>query len=529
MFSGYPFSTQPFLASGREVRAYLDLRVDLDASFAFTIYVTTRAGYATRPTDRLANQPFRGVLESYSCQRSILQQDIGTFATCTGRLVISNTDAHYDFLQYGYTINARPVNLSIGRVDASHDDVFTLARLTSTGWNVRVDQVLVDLVDYSYRLDVTMQPNVYGGTGGADGGADIAGKRKQMLFGYCRNVSMLAVWPALLIFQANDGPMQAVVAVRDRGSPLLFYADFANFDALSHASVPAGYYATCLAKGFIRLGADPNGTVTADVRGINAQGYITTTADIARWAIRNRTVIIDPDGLDTGSFDRLNELQPAAIDYCISPDDSLTVAAFIANIMHGVGGWGGHLRNGLFQVRIFAAPTGNAVASFSRKDMISGDIIREPLPSSYLPPPWRWRVPYARSWTVQTDLDAAVSADHKAFVSEQFRVAEASNPAVKVDYPFAQDRDPVLAYFSYLPDAQAEAARRLALFGSTRSIYRQTLPRRALRLNMGDEIKITHERFDLSQGKYMIVVDVNENITFTDASSVDSVQVATCG
>jgi hypothetical protein len=522
------FSTQPFLASGREVRVYLDMALEVEAAFAFKLYLTSTAGYATRPTDTPPNQPFRGVMQSYTFSRSILQSDIGTFATGTGKLIWANTDAHYDFLQQGYTVNARPITISVGRIDASHDAVFIVARLTATGWNVTTDQVEVDIVDYSYKLDVALQPNVYGGTGGADGGADIAGKRKQMLFGYCRNISMLAVWPALLIFQANDGSMLAVVAVYDRGSVLLFHADYPTFDALSHATVPRGYYATCLAEGFIRLGADPNGEVTADVRGMNAQGYIVTTADIARWAIRNRTVIDDPSDLDTASFDRVNELQPAAIDYCVRPDDSLTVAAFVANIMGAIGGWGGHVRDGKFQVRIFAAPTGNPVARFSRKDVI-GDIGREPLPASYLPPPWRWRLAYARSWTVQTDLNADVSADHKSFVSEAFRVAEASSEAVKVDYPFAQDRDPVESYFSYPEGAAAEASRRLALWILLGAVYRQTLPRRALRLNMGDEIQITHERFDLSQGKNMIVVDVNESITFTDAGAVDSVQVAACG
>jgi hypothetical protein len=529
LFSGYPFSTQPFSATGREVRAYFDMVLDLAASFAFTLYVTSRAGYATRPTDTLPSQPFRGVLQSYSFSRSILQQDIGTFTTGTGKLVIANTDAHYDFLQQDYTVNARPVKLNIGRVDASYNDAFTLARLTSTGWNVNGDQVEIDLVDYSYKLDVPMQPNVYGGTGGADGGDDIAGKRKQLLFGYCRNVSMLQVVPSLLIFQANDGSMQEVVAVYDRGSPLTFYANYATFALLAATTtIPAGYYATCLAEGFIRIDADPNGEVTADIRGMNAQGYIVTTSDIARWAIRNRTAIVDPDELDVNSFDQLNVIQPAAIDYCIRPDDSVTVAAFIANIMNGVGGWGGHLRNGLFHVRRFQAPTGNPVAAFSRKDMV-GDIVREALPSAYVPPPWRWRLAYARSWTVQTDLDAAVSADHKSFVSESFRVAEASNAAVKVDYPFAQDRDPVESYFSYQPDAAAEAVRRLALFLSLGAVYRQSLPRRALRLNMGDEITITHERFDLSQGKNMIVVDMNETVSFIEGGAVDSVQVAACG
>ncbi|WP_436428628.1 hypothetical protein, partial [Enterococcus faecium] len=63
------------------MRGYFDIRMDLDASLTLKIYVATTAGFATQPTDMPPNQPFRGVLQSFSFKRSILQSDIGQFTT----------------------------------------------------------------------------------------------------------------------------------------------------------------------------------------------------------------------------------------------------------------------------------------------------------------------------------------------------------------------------------------------------------------------------------------------------------------
>jgi hypothetical protein len=185
--------------------------------------------------------------------------------------------------------------------------------------------------------------------------------------------------------------------------------------------------------------------------------------------------------------------------------------------MGGIGGWGGHKLDGTFEVRIFEAPSGTSVASFTRGDMLGGDIKREPLPSKYQPPAYRWRVPYQRNWTVQTsDLAGSVSATRRAFLSQDVRLAEASSATIQTDHPFAQDRDPVASYFKNQADAAAEAARLIDLFKTTRAIYRMTVPRRALRRDVGDEITVTHPRFDLSQGRAMIVLETAVNVVVQD-------------
>lgn len=527
MYSGYPFSAQPWSSDGRDIRGYVDMTMDLSADLALTIYVSTAAGYATRPTDALPSQPFRGVLQSFSFERSIMAEDFGRFTTGSGTLVISNADGEYDYLPQSYAIDGRPITLKIGRRDGSYDDAVLLARLTASGWNIDTDKITIDVVDFSYKLEVPMQPNVYGGSGGADGTADLAGKRKPLAFGNALNVSAVPLVPSLLIHQVHDGAMLAIDAVYDRGAALTPGADVANYAALVAASVSPGSYATCLALGLFKLGSTPNGTVTADVRGDVADGYIVRTADIVRWALRHRTVLSDPDDLFVESFQRVNDTQPSPIAYFIGPDDSLTVAAFVQNVMGGIGGWGGHRLDGTFEVRIFQAPTGSPMDSFDKGDML-GDLKREPLPAAYRPPRWRWRVPYARCWTVQTDLAGGVSAARKAFVAEPSRLAEASSATIQFDHPFAQDRDPVEAYFSNQADAQAEAARSIALFKTTRAVYRSILPRRALQRDMGDVIQQTYDRFDLTQGRLMTVVETRINMDFT-TPGVDAVEVAAYG
>lgn len=527
MFSAYGFSVQPFSSDGQDVRAYFDMTFDLSAALTLVLYVSNATGYATRPTDSLPNQPFRGVLQKFAFQRSILGGDIGQFTTGSGQLVIANADAFYDFLPQTYAIDGRAINIYLGRRDGSYDAAFPLARLTAKDWNIDTDSITIDLVDNSYKLEVPMQTNVYGGTGGSDGGADLAGKRKPLSFGNPRNISPVFVNPSLLIYQCHDGSMQSVDAVYDRGASLTPGANYATYALLAAASVSAGTFATCKAQGYIKLGSAASGTVTADVKGENTSSFLTTTADIVKWALLNRTTLTS-SSLDITSFANLNVAQGAPIDYFLGPDDDLTVAAFIQALMGGIGGWGGHKLDGTFEVRIFEAPSGTAVASFTRDDMLDPDIKREALPSAYVPPPYRWRVPYARAWTQQTDLAGSVSATQKAFVAEPYRLAEAVSATIQTDHPFAQDRDPIGAWFTNQSDAQAEASRRIDLFQTTRVIYRALVPRRGLRRDMGDIIQVTHPRFDLVFGRLMTVVETTINIDFT-ANAIDAVELAAYG
>jgi len=219
--------------------------------------------------------------------------------------------------------------------------------------------------------------------------------------------------------------------------------------------------------------------------------------------------------------------QSAPIGYWLGPDDTATVADVVAHIMNGIGGWAGFRRDGRLEVQIFRAPTGVYEASFDRSDIFA--ITREQLPSGLSPPPWRWRVPYQRNWTVQTDLAGSVSADRKAIVTNPYRLAESASTQIQTDHPLAQDPAPVDAYYSLQSDAQAEADRRLALFKKVRGLYRMTLPRKALTLRLGAEIKVTYPRWDLSVGKTMIVVEISENLTAPQQGTIDTVEVVAYG
>jgi hypothetical protein len=528
-YSARPYSALPYAADGLDFRAYFDMIMDLSASLTLKIYVSTGAGYASLPGDALPNQPFRGVLKSFSFTRSIMQNDIGQFTTGSGQLIIDNADAEYDFLPLSYAIDGRPITLKVGRRDASYDQAFTLARLTASAWNIDTDSITIDLVDFSYKLEVPMQPNVYAGTGGVDGGADLAGKRKPLCFGNPLNVSPVRWCRACLIYQVHDGSVAGIDNVYDqargadrgwRRRELCGAGSRQRFD---------GPLPDLQCARPVQARQHRSRLVTADVRGENGAGYIEKSADIVRWALGHRTVLQDPADLDTGSFATVNAAQPAPIDYFIGPDDNLTVAAFIQNVMGGIGGWGGHKLDGTFEVRIFEAPSGPRWQAFTRGDMLGGDIKREPLPSKYQPPAYRWRVPYQRNWTVQTsDLAGSVSATRRAFLSQDVRLAEASSATIQTDHPFAQDRDPVASYFKNQTDAAAEAARLIDLFKTTRAIYRMTVPRRALRRDVGDQITVTHPRFDLSQGRAMIVLETAVNVVVQDGT-VDSVEIAAYG
>src|SRR6185295_1368888 len=114
-----------------------------------------------------------------------------------------------------------------------YGDYFVIFNGTAADWNIDEQVVHLTLRDFGYKLNVPAQPNIYGGTGAQDGGADLASKRKPRAFGHVLNVSPPLVVPGLLVYQVHDGPVHNVVAVYDRGVALGKGADHATYAALA--------------------------------------------------------------------------------------------------------------------------------------------------------------------------------------------------------------------------------------------------------------------------------------------------------
>jgi hypothetical protein len=509
MFGHYAFGDAPF-GGLPDPAVRMTATANLRADFRFTIYAAS-AALLTAPDDTPASTPFHGTLaQPISFRRSLLGDSaIGVFSTGDGTMSLDNRDGRYDFLIGTYSIDGRRITLKIGRIEDNYATDFPIFVGTAADWLIDEDSLTITIRDFGYRLNVPLQQNLYGGTGGADGGADLAGKRKPLAFGQVFNVTPPLVVPNLLIYQVHDGEIESADSVYDRGTALTFSADYATYADLSAATVAAGYYATCLAFGFIKLGSTPAGTVTADLHGDADGGYVETSADIVRRIVNRSTDIEDTDEIYLPAFAAVNTAQPAPIGYWSGTDDGQGVDDAVANIMAGVGGWAGFRRNGKFEVGIVLAPTSPPSSRFTVDDI--AEIKREPLPSGISPPPYRFRIGYQRNETQQTDLAGSVSADRKAFAAEQYRFAEASSTAIRADHPFALDADPIEAYFVNLADAQAEATRRLNLYRASRGLYRIKLNWRSFNLNLGENINVTFPRWDLTVGRALRLVEINED------------------
>lgn len=531
MLGGGPIGTMPVGMAEDDIRWAAVGSAIISATFEFTIYVATEE-FATEPGDNPASEPYEGTLQEIrNFKRSILGgSQIGEFAIGDGQLIISNVAGNRDDLIKQYSIAGQPVLVRVGRpgIDLVGTEFYTLFNGRASGWSVDQERFIVYLRDNGYRLDVPAQPNLYAGTGDAEGGDDLAGKPKPRALGYCLNVSPPMVIPNYRVFQVNDGIVNAITAVYDRAVLLAQGDDYSTLDGLIAADTIAGTYDTCLAEGYFKI-SDLNGTITADVQGVKADGvFISATTDIIQYMITSTTDVSYPSEFDVASFTALKTTQPAPVGKWLGPDDTMTVRDVCAALMGGIGSWVGFLRSGKVYVKRFEAPSGTPVASFDDTDMVgnpTSSIIRERLPTG-ASPAWRQRVMWKPNGTVQTDLAGSVDDDRRAFVAAAYRVAEASDIDVIIDYPDARDPDVIEAYFYNQSDALAEATRQFELSSVDRALYRMRLPRSALVLEIGSVIEVTFDRFDLEGGKLLIVVEITEDIS---PNQFDSVEVVAYG
>lgn len=511
MFGLRPFGVSPFGVMPGPDTAHIAIvgRGELTVTARYEIFVATRE-FITGLGDTPESQPFAGVLnQPLNFSRSILGgSGIATFATGGGEMIIQNS-GDYDFLPESYTLDGRDQEIRIGRDDIPFSDWFTIFKGVATSMHVDEAALRIDLADYAYKLDVPLQTSTYAGTGGIEGGEDLNGKRKPRAFGPTRNVTPTLLSANAQLYQVNDGPVEAIPAVYANGAALSVGTDHADSATLLAASVTSGYFDTCIAEGMFRANYLLDGDVlTCDVEGDKTGGvYVETIGQIVRRIVSTSTALIDPSDLYLPSFDAFELASPYVAGFYASHNDDLTVSEALARFI-GYGNYFGFRRNGKMEIVRFEAPDGPPAMRFARTDIL--DLRRERLPDGLAPPPWRWRVGYGRNWTVQDDVAGSVSDTTRAFLAEQQRFAVAQSQNTKTNHPFAQERE-IGGYLRDEADAEAEASRMLALHSTSASLYRIQLDTRPFALDLGDVVEITFPRFDLTDGRLLRIVSLNEN------------------
>lgn len=505
MFGGHSFGGGVF---GAKVSPSLNIffGFGLSIDFAYRIRVAT-----AEFIDQTSLLPFSDALsEPLDFTWSMGNRaGFGGFITGRGTTVIDNLDGRYDNLTQRYTTDGQLIEIRLGPLGTPQASWPVVLRGLSSGEFIDDTKFEISAEDNAYKFDVPAQASVYAGTGDLQGNEDLNGKPRPLAFGWCLNVTPALVVPAELLYQLHDGEVQAITAVYAQGYPLDAGADYPTIEALRAATIAAGGFATCKAAGYFRIGAAPSGTITADVQGAAAGGvFAQTTVQIVRALIRRSADLADAD-LYLPSLQTLDRVQPAPVGIFIGHDQSPTVADVIGQLIDAIGAFAGFRRDGKFHVGRVDLPQGPPTARFD-KTVFDPNPQKQRLPDSVWPPPAKWKIGYQRNYTVTTDPAAAISDARRSFLAAEYRYAVAEAPAVRVDHPFGKEPDAVAAFFRDKADAEAEAARRLALWRRSLGAYSFGVPDRdAALLNVGEQIFLRHARGDLIGGRYMMVTEIN--------------------
>lgn len=308
-----------------------------------------------------------------------------------------------------------------------------------------------------------------------EGGASLEGKTRPIGWGQCQNVTPALVHPATLIYEINAASSQGVDAVREGGSSLgtgTSYTDLLTFLA---ATTTAGSWDWCETVGrasYIRLGSAPSKPVTVDIRGERiGLSYVASAADIARRIVttRGRSPLTDPDDLDTASFAALNTANSATIGYYAAAGAERTVRDALEAVLGSVGAVAYHARGtGLLTVQRLEPVSGSAVVTLDERDVVRLD----PLPVEL--PVWEVVVRYGRNWTplsTEQMAGALIGTAAETWYREAWRAVRVTSSAVRERHPRARTLE-VETLFHIRADAEAEAARLLAMFGAERRALR---------------------------------------------------------
>ncbi|MBI1243760.1 MAG: hypothetical protein GC202_02050 [Alphaproteobacteria bacterium] len=471
-------------------------------------------GYTTTPSDSLPNVHFDArARQPLLIDRAVpVTPESGSRATLQlGSIEIDNADGTQDDTA-DLAIDARPVTILYGDRTAAFSTFATLFSGSGIAWERTSDALRLAVRGRDYLLDVPLQSTLYGGTGGADGGAELKGKPLPQLYGICRDVTPVTLVTSSLIYQVNDRAVYAIDAVYDRAQALIFDADYASYAALAAASAPAGgHYATCLAAGMFRLGSTPAGIVTADVRGdahAASGGYVANPAQIARRLILDRggltTADLDEDGIAATAFD-----VAATAGYYFT--EATTVSAAVSTVCAGAFLWWAPMRDGSFTVRRFQGP-GAPRYEIGVTDIVA-PIEAIALPESVDPCNWRRRVDYMRCWTPQTGTEidnASLTAARRAFISQAARTAFALDTARQTRHQLATDPPALASALDQENDAETLADNLLTLFAPGRRMFRVPIRLGGHDLDLDDTVRVTNPRFGLSSGRDFRIFAMDE-------------------
>lgn len=419
-----------------------------------------------------------------------------------GAIVLANGDGGLDALD-GYEWDGRLVEI---RYSALPDPALADFQVV---WSGTADQFLLDdaarieLRDLQALLDVPYQPITYAGTGAAEGGADLAGRRKPRCLGRARGFEPVAVDPANLVYQVHDGAVNAISDVRDRGiflgAPV---TDHPSYAALIGATIAAGTYHTCLAQGLFRLGAAPVGVLTVNTcEGARPGAWLSRVGELIQHAVEHATDLAASD-FQAGTVAAIDTLCPNILGHWYSGEQETTLAEVLDALAGSVGVTYGFNATRKLVLSRFEAPATTPDHVFGERDLI--ELRPQPAPRRTKTVTLGWQRYYRP--LAPEELASAVPAGERTRLTSEWLLRSASSSAAATESLLArEERTDTLLWgpgSGVGATVQAEANRRRDLFSPRRKAFVAVVPYDAA-VRVGQTVELRDPRFGLASGRRM--------------------------
>lgn len=476
--------------------------------FADAFFVTARSD--AEPDLQYENR----LLDSGGYRRSIFTESTvsGDIDINVGAVLIDTTDGAKDDL-LNYEWSGRPIRLKT--VQAGQP--LSTASLTLTGvaefLEVQDNSIRVNFLDPLAQLDAPIPRALYAGTTDslssmvAEGTVDdLKDQRKPRLYGGAVEVPALLVHPFKRVYQVSDRAI-IVDGVYDGGLALNFSQDYATLAELLSASISPSQYHTCEALGYVRIGTQAVYTLT--VKASDDSIGSATAGQIVKQILLDAGV--DGASIDDASLAALDTFNSSPCEYWTGTD-SVSALSAIGEVLASIGGYVTLDSAGCYCFGQFEGVSGSAITTVTPSEYF-GDIERlDADVDTRGQPIWRVTVKYGKNYRVLDGVSVAgaVPEERRAVLSQEYRSAVSENNAIKSISLLAGELE-LSTHLIDRADAEAEAARLLALYSVSRVRYRVSVPAVVYGgLNLGDVVTLQSPRFGLSSGKDGVVVAIED-------------------
>lgn len=438
-----------------------------------TVYVACTTPRSSAPDDTPANTYINGRLPAAPNFGSSLFSGVDPMSRANpavGEVALIDPDGELDYL-LDYVWDGAPLTLKRGARGTPFSTWETVARFTAAALVPDLNGKRIALRDLGWQLQGPLHGEYYDGSGGLNGDVGKAGTPKPWALGYNFNIEPVLIDAEAQIVQFHFGSSAAVLTFKHGGVELPFHADYATYELLRDATIPSGWYGTCLDHSLARANIGLEYGIRLDVIGDADVAYghpgPTTRGAIARRIATTRGVnrLDDAAQIDITAFNRVDIRHAAPVGWYFPTPISKAEALDI--VMAGILGYWRIRPDGRLSIGYVTTPTTGTSLALEYKAEGMG----EPRKVATAPP----RAGTNMSWRTnnapqqRSELAPSVDDETAAILGQAARYAQARSPSVATAYPTAAIVTVVNSGFWHEADATLENNRHQGIMCVERS------------------------------------------------------------